>query len=233
MIVADPDAPPTDPRRSPAARLRGAGRPRRTSRSCSRIPDGSSRTRSSTSTSTPVVCSSARGRCGTRTSGWARSPTRTSATCSRWVRTTGPWTASASRTGSRSACGSAAIILAAALGVLFLFRTLRLTGPGAPVGALVFMLCPTARVRRPALGAPAAVGGAAVDARAADPHVAARGVAPCRALRAARPGHRQRERDRARVRGARTAAVDPVRRLRRPARSAPARAGHDRRRSVC
>ena len=34
------------------------------------------------------------------------------------------------------------ILLAAALGVLYLFRTIDLTGPGAPVGALAFMLSP-------------------------------------------------------------------------------------------
>ena len=65
-------------------------------------------TPSSTSTSIPAGCSCAAAcRCGTRTSAWAPSPTRTSATCSRWGRTTGSSTSSASPTGSRSGCGSA------------------------------------------------------------------------------------------------------------------------------
>ena len=62
------------------------------------------------------------------------------------------------------------ILLFAGLGMLYLFRTLGLRGPGATVGALAFMLSPyLARLRGAHLGDPAAVGRAAVAARVRDP----------------------------------------------------------------
>ena len=99
-------------------------------------PARSARTPSSTSTSTPTGCWRAPRRCGTRTSGWARSPTRTSATCCRWGRGTG-----CSRT---SACpvwvaqrlwtGHAAV-RRPAIGVVYLLRT----SAGSALPALPFV----------------------------------------------------------------------------------------------
>ena len=83
-----------------------------------------------------------RRRCGIRTSGWAPSPTRTSATCSRWARTTG----SCDRLGvpdwvaQRLWLGS--LLFAAGVGVLYLLRTFGLRGPGVVVAALAYMLTP-------------------------------------------------------------------------------------------
>ena len=82
-------------------------------------------------------------RCGTRTSAWARSPTRTSATCSRWGRTTGcstrlgvpDWVAQRLWLGSlavlrgRSACSTCCARSA-------------LRGPGVVVAALAYMFTP-------------------------------------------------------------------------------------------
>ena len=100
-------------------------------------------TRSSTSISIPAGCSSrARRRCGTRTSGWARSRTRPSATCSRWARTTGSSTSSACPTGSRSGSGSARCCSSRRVGVLYLLRTFGLRGPGVVVAALAYMFTP-------------------------------------------------------------------------------------------
>ena len=106
------------------------------------------------------------------------------------------------------------ILLFAGLGMLYLLRTLDVRGPGAPVGALAFMLSPYLLGLRGAhLRHPAAVGRPAVVARVHDPRVAARRVAVSRPLRAHGPGGRECERDRARLRGHRAAPVDPVRDL--------------------
>ena len=65
------------------------------------------------------------------------------------------------------------MLFAAALGMLFLFRTLHVRGPGVTAAALVFMLSPyTLDVRVAPVGDPAPVGRTAVDARARDPGVA-------------------------------------------------------------
>ena len=65
------------------------------------------------------------------------------------------------------------ILFGAALGVLFLLRTLHVRGPGVAVAAVrVHAHAVHARLRGAHLGDPAAVGGAAVDARAHDPRAA-------------------------------------------------------------
>ena len=170
-------------------------------------------TRSSTSTSIPARLLGARGvDVGSRTSGWARSPTRTSATCSRWARTTGSSTSSASPTGSRNGCGSARSCSSRPLGVLYLLRTFGLRGPGVVVAALAYMFTPytldySARISVLLH----AVGRAAVDDRPDAQGVARRRLALSRDLRARRAGHRRRERDRADLRRRRPGAVDRVR----------------------
>ena len=65
------------------------------------------------------------------------------------------------------------ILFAAALGVLFLLRTLHVRGPGvAGGGGRVHAHAVHARLRGAHLGDPAAVGGPAVDAGADDPRAA-------------------------------------------------------------
>ncbi len=113
-------------------------------------------------------CSSAPRRCGTRTSGWAPSPTRTSATCSRWGRTTG--------------CSSKLgvpdwVAQRLWLGSLLFFARRRRAVPAAHARparpgcrrrrARVHVHAVLARLLGAHLGVPVAVGRAAVDDRAA------------------------------------------------------------------
>ena len=96
-----------------------------TSRCCSPRPARSAPTPRRTCTSTPAGCCRARCRCGTRTSASARSPTRTSATCGRWGRTTGSPTSSACPIWIAQRLWLGSILFLAGVGVWFLLRTLR------------------------------------------------------------------------------------------------------------
>ena len=216
MTTTEPVA--TQVQHAPVAdpRLRGAGAPRLRAGAAHQARQGRRRHQDATSTSTPVGCSSGRCRCGTPTSGSAPSPTRTSATCSRWARTTGSCTCSACPRGCRSDCGSASILFGAALGMLFLLRTLHVRGPGAVVATRrVHAHAVHARLLGAHLGDPAAVGRPAVDAGAHDPRAARgdkRGAWKYAGdLRHRRAGRRRRERDRAGVRGDRAGALDRLR----------------------
>ena len=83
-----------------------------------------------------------RATCGTPTSGWDRSPTRTSGTCSRWGPGTGSSTSSASPPGSPSDSGWARSLFAAATGVRYLARLLGVGAWGQLAAALTYMLTP-------------------------------------------------------------------------------------------
>ena len=126
--------------------------------------------------------SSARSRsCGTRPSASGRSPTSTSATCSRWGPSSPSSTSSASRSGWPSGSGSGSILFVAGAGVLYLCRILGLRGPGPGrrrAGLHALPVLPP--VRRADLGDPAALGGPALHG---GPHH--RGPAPGRVARPA------------------------------------------------
>ncbi len=142
---------------------------------------------------------------------WAPSPTRTSATCSRWVPTTGCANGSACPTGSRNACGWARLLFAAGCGMLYLLRTFGLRGPGIVVAAFAYMLTPYSldySARISVLLMPWAA--LPVDGRTRPQGVARRRLAVSGALRDRRPGRRRRERDRVVVRRPRSRAVGRV-----------------------
>ena len=101
----------------------------------------------STCTWTRVACSSGRGRCGTRTSAWGRSPTRTSDTCSRWARSTGSSTSLGVPDWVAQRLWLGSILFLAGLGMLYLFRTLGLRGPGRSRRARVHAEPVLARLR--------------------------------------------------------------------------------------
>ena len=171
---------------TPPPRL-GYGRPRADlvrAAAAHRSPARSPPTPSSTSTSTRPPAVARRRRCGTRTSAWARSRTRTSATCFPM----GPyyWALrhiSACPTGSRSACGSARCCSPpGAACCTCCARSAARTG-GAVVAALAYMFTPyVARLRGAHLGDPDAVGRPRLDAR----HASSEG---CGSLRTLQFGH--------------------------------------------
>ena len=143
-------------------------------------------------------------RCGTRTSAWARSPTRPSATCSRWGRTTGCCDElGAARLGRAAALARHAAVRRGRSGVLYLLRTFGWQGPGIVVAALAYMFSAVrARLRGAHLGDAHAVGRAAVDDRrfTIRAHARRQGLALPGAVRRRRAAHRRRERDRAGLR---------------------------------
>ena len=95
------------------------------------------------------------------------------------------------------------LLFFAGLGVLYLLRTLDVRGPGrGRCRARVHAEPVLPALRGPHLGDPAAVGRAAVDARAHGPRSAQGRMAISRRVRHRRADRRQRERDRARVRAA-------------------------------
>ena len=99
-------------------------------------------------------------RCGTRTSGSARSPTRTSATCSRWARSTGSSTGVGVPDWVAQRLWLGTLLFAAGAGVLFLLPHARAARARARWSrALAYMLSPySLALRGPHLGDPAAVG---------------------------------------------------------------------------
>ena len=124
----------------------------------------------------------------------------------------------------------------AALGVLFLLRTLHVRGPGVAVATVVFMLTPytldfSSRISvilLPWAGLPWMLALTIRALRAGDGgHVEVRGD-----LRHRRADHRRSERDRARVRGHRAGVVDRLRGAGRRGELAT-RAGRDRARIGC
>ena len=83
-----------------------------------------------------------RATCGTRTSRWARSPTRTSATCSRWDRGTGSSTSSDVPTWIAQRLWMGTLLFAAGTGVRYLARLLGIAAWGQLAAALPYMLSP-------------------------------------------------------------------------------------------
>ena len=120
-----------------------ASRSSRTCRSCSRRRAASPPTRSSTSTSIPAGCSRARRTCGTRTSGSARCRTRSSATCSRWARTSGSSTTLGDpRLGRATPLAGHDLARRRARRTVAVPHARRRAGRARIAGALVYMLTP-------------------------------------------------------------------------------------------